>query len=498
MLLARLVETSVAVAATSRRLEKIERLGSFLKQLRPDEVPIAVSYLSGEMPQGKVGIGYRTLAGVPGSPAIIPTIELTELDQALDGLAKARGRQLGELLYGIMSKATEAERRFLSALLTGELRQGALEGIMLDAVSRAAGIPIEKVRRAVMMAGGLAAVAEAVFVSGESGLARFCLRLFQPLQPMLAQTAEDVSAALSDLGEAALEFKLDGARVQVHRAGDEVRVFTRGFNEVTAAVPEIVEATLALPVREIILDGEALSLQKDGRPQPFQMTMRRFGRKLEVDRVRAELPLSPFWFDVLYLNGGDLLDESQQRRFAELARLAPETSLIPHARVADVREGEEFLRRSLDSGHEGIMAKAPSAPYAAGARGQSWLKIKRAHTLDLVVLAAEWGSGRRKGWLSNLHLGAVDTEKGGFAMLGKTFKGLTDEVLAWQTQELLKIEIARDSYTVYVEPKLVVEIAFNDVQISPTYESGHALRFARVKRYRTDKLASDADTFATV
>jgi DNA ligase-1 len=286
--------------------------------------------------------------------------------------------------------------------------------------------------------------------------------------------------------------------VQVHRSGDEVKIFSRSLNDVTAAVPEVVEAVRAIPATDFILDGEVLSLMPDGRPQPFQVTARRFGRKLDLDRLRAELPLTPFWFDLLYLNGQPVLDEPQSRRFSELAALAPAAMLVPHLSTADRERAEEFLRAALHQGHEGVMAKAASAPYAAGARGASWLKIKKAHTLDLVILAAEWGSGRRQGWLSNLHLGARDTEKGGFAMLGKTFKGLTDEMLAWQTEQFLKAEIGRDGRTVFIEPKFVAEIAFNDIQASPRYVSGLALRFARVKRYRPDKSPADADTFQTV
>jgi DNA ligase-1 len=337
-----------------------------------------------------------------------------------------------------------------------------------------------------------------VLEKGEAGLAEYDVKLFRPVQPMLAQSAEDVEEALGDLGEAALEFKLDGARVQVHKSGDDVMVFTRALNDVTAAVPEVVEAVRALPARELILDGEVLSLKPDGRPQAFQTTMRRFGRKLDLDRMRAELPLSPFWFDLIYLDGGHLLNEPQSRRFAALADLAPASFVVPHALTADPVKAQEFLENALERGHEGIMAKSPGAVYATGARGRNWLKVKHVHTLDLVILAAEWGSGRRRGWLSNLHLGARDTEKGGFAMLGKTFKGLTDEMLAWQTQEFLKIEIGRDGHTVHIEPKLVAEIAFNEIQISPRYASGLALRFARVKRYRTDKTAAESDTYQTV
>jgi DNA ligase-1 len=337
-----------------------------------------------------------------------------------------------------------------------------------------------------------------VLEEGEAGLSRFDIQLFRPVQPMLAQTAEDVTQALQELDEAALEYKFDGARVQAHKSGNDVIVFSRRLNDVSAAVPEIVEAVRGLPARDLILDGEVLSLDERGRPHPFQITMRRFGRKLEVDRMAREQPVVPFWFDLIYLNGSRLMDEPQARRFAALTEFVPPETVVPHLVTANAEQAEDFLHEALQRGHEGVMAKATGAGYAAGARGQSWLKIKQPRTLDLVILAAEWGHGRRQGWLSNLHLGARDTAKGGFAMLGKTFKGLTDEMLAWQTQKLLKLELARDSYTVYVEPKLVVEIAFNEIQLSPRYASGLALRFARVKRYRTDKSAEEADTFETV
>ncbi len=502
MLLAQLVDTSQKVGATTKRLAKIDLLATLLRQLRLDEVEIAVPHLSGAIRQGRIGIGYAALQESGSPPASIATLELTDVDAALDAFTKIRGkgaeRQRAESLSGLFNRATEPERHFLKRLLIGELRQGALEGIMLEALAKAAGAAPDRVRRAAMFAGDASLIARSLLEHGEAGLAQYDVQLFRPVQPMLAQSAEDVEDALSEMGEAALEFKMDGARVQVHKSGDRVVVFSRALNDVTAAVPEVVEAARALPASDLILDGEVIGLQPDGRPQPFQVTMRRFGRKLEVERMRAELPLRPFWFDLMYLNGGHMLDEPQATRFGALAELAPAADLIPHSTTSDVLKAGAFLASSLNQGHEGIMAKATNAPYAAGARGQSWLKIKQARTLDLVILAAEWGNGRRQGWLSNLHLGARDTEKGGFAMLGKTFKGLTDEMLAWQTQELLKIEIARDSYTVYVEPKLVAEIAFNEIQASTRYVSGLALRFARVKRYRSDKSAADSDTFETV
>ena len=496
MLFSQLVETSRAIAATTKRLEKTDLLVNLLKQLRPDEVETAVAFLSGGARQGRVGIGYAAIRAARTHPAEQPTLSILDVDRALDLMSQDRGGR--ELLNRLFAQATESEQSFLTGLLGGELRQGALEGIMLDAVAKAAGISADRIRRAAMLGGGVAAIATKVLSQGESGLHAFDVQLFRPVQPMLAQTAEDVEDAIGQLGEAALEYKFDGARVQAHKSGDDVRIYSRQQNDVSAAIPEIVEAVRALPAHDLILDGEVLSLDPEGRAQPFQVSMRRFGRKLNVDQLKDELPMSPFWFDLLYLNGAPIIDEPQSRRFTELSRLAPEPTLVPHLLTADQSKAEEFLRQALERGNEGVMAKSPASNYAAGARGQNWLKIKQARTLDLVILAAEWGNGRRRGWLSNLHLGARDTEKGGFAMLGKTFKGLTDEMLAWQTQEFLKIEIARDSYAVYLQPKIVAEIAFNEIQVSTRYPSGLALRFARVKRYRPDKSAAAADTFETV
>jgi DNA ligase-1 len=502
MLFAAVVDTSRRVSETSRRLEKIDLLAALLRQLDPEEVEIVVAFLSGYTRQGRIGIGYATLRAAASEVAEASALQIHELDRALTELAAVEGvgseGRRRELLHGLLARATAPEQQFLGALLLGEIRQGALEGIMVEALAKASGIASAEVRRAVMMAGDIVRVARTALESGAEGLARYDIQLFRPVQPMLAQTSEDVEEALDELGEAALEYKVDGARVQVHRSGDEVRIFSRALNNVTAAVPEIVEAVLALPASDLILDGEVISLTPEGRPQPFQVTARRFNRKLDLDRMRVELPLSPFWFDLVYLNGQSLLDEAQSRRFGALTEISPPAALIPHTLTADAERAAEFVHQALAHGHEGVMAKSAASPYAAGARGQSWLKIKRPHTLDLVILAAEWGSGRRKGWLSNLHLGARDTGKGGFAMLGKTFKGLTDEMLAWQTEQFLKEEVGRDAHTVYVAPKFVAEIAFNDIQISPRYASGLALRFARVKRYRVDKRVEDADTLETV
>jgi DNA ligase-1 len=502
MLLASIVEASRQVSETTKRLEKTAHLAVLLKQLSAEEIEPAVAFLSGTLRQGRMGVGYATLHAAMPEAATTPSLEILQVDRLFDQLAGVKGsgaEQRKRFLLGeIFRHATREEQQFLFRLIGGELRQGALEGIMLEALAKATNIPAERIRRAAMMAGGSAAIAKAVFEKGEPGLAQFDIQLFRPVQPMLAQSAEDVGTALAELGEAALEYKLDGARIQVHKSADLVAVYSRGANEVTAAVPEVVAAARALPARELILDGEVLSLTPDGRPQPFQVSMRRFGRKLDVARLAAELPMTPFWFDLIQLDGAPLVDEPQSRRFSELVRLAPAKNVIPQLTTGDAQRAEDFLARALECGHEGIMAKAVGSAYAAGARGQSWLKIKQARTLDLVVLAAEWGNGRRRGFLSNLHLGARDTEKGGFAMLGKTFKGLTDEMLVWQTAQLLKLEVARDKYTVYVQPKLIAEVAFNEIQVSPRYVSGLSLRFARVKRYRADKTAAEADTFLAV
>lgn len=369
---------------------------------------------------------------------------------------------------------------------------------MVDAISKAADLPVSAVRRAVMLAGNSAAVAHAALTEGRAGLRHFALNLMTPIKPMLAQPAQDTAQAIDSLGQAALEYKLDGARVQVHKVKQDVRAFTRNLNDVTSSVPELVEAVGALPAARLVLDGEAMAFHQNGWPQPFQVTMRRFGRRLNVEQMRRTLPLSVFFFDCLHLDGDDLIDRRAQERAAILADTVPGSCRVPRLETDDSVAADRFLQEALEHGHEGMMAKALDAPYEAGRRGSSWLKIKPAHTLDLVVLAAEWGSGRRKGWLSNLHLGARDPRSGGFVMLGKTFKGLTDQMLEWQTKKLLTLDIGREDYVVHVRPQLVVEIVFNELQDSSHYPGGLALRFARVKRYREDKQAQDADTIDTV
>ena len=505
MLLHDLVDTSRRVAETSGRLAKIELLAALLARTAPDEIETAIAFLSGALPHGRIGVGYATLQAARRQPAVdAPRLELGAVVAALQRLAATTGpgsvlakkQVLGELFASAMAE----EQEFLLRLLTGELRQGALEGLVAEAVARAAGQDADAIRRATMVAGDLSAVARAALTEGAAGLAGFRVRVFRPLQPMLAQAADDVRDALARLGggEAAFEYKLDGARIQVHKSVDQVRVFSRQLNDVTQAVPEVVEVARRLALREAILDGEAIALRADGTPLPFQVTMRRFGRKLDVDGLRAELPLSSFFFDILYADGTLLLDEPYRRRFAALAATVPASTLVARLVTADPHEAAAFFERAIAAGQEGLMAKALDAHYDAGARGAAWLKVKPAHTLDLVVLAAEWGHGRRHGRLSNIHLGARDPTGGAFVMLGKTFKGMTDAVLEWQTGKLLELEARRAGHVVYVRPELVVEVAFNGIQTSPTYPGGLALRFARVVRYRPDKTATEADTIDTV
>ena len=440
---------------------------------------------------------------MPSGPAIGEPLTLAGLDESLAELAKEKGAGSAERrargLRALLERTDDAGRRFLFELLTGEVRQGALDGLVLEAIALAAGLPPDEVRQAAMFAGNIGEVARAALEEGAAGLGRFSLRLLSPVAPMLASPAGDAEEALERLGEAAFEYKLDGARLQVHRAGDEVRVFTRHLQDVTARVPEVVEWARALPVREAVVEGEALALRPDGRPRPFQETMRRLGRKLEIEAARRDVPLSSFFFDCLYLEGeGALVARPYAERIERLRRIVAPESLLPRVVTGDPEEAERFFARAVEAGHEGLMAKSLSAPYAAGQRGFHWLKLKPHHTLDLVVLAVERGSGRRQRWLSNLHLGARDAESGQFVMLGKTFKGLTDELLEWQTQALTALQVETDGWVVRVRPELVVEIAFSDVQESKRYPAGLALRFARVRRYRPEKPAAEADTLQAV
>lgn len=498
-----LVQLTARVRETTRKNEKITLIADFFKQTAGPETALCASYLTGTLPQGKIGIGGRligTALSIESEPH--SSLTLQEVDACFQKMAEERGagsagRKMAAL-QRLLQQADPDERRFLAQLLMGELRQGALEGLVLEAIAKAAALPAPEVRQAMMFSGNIGEVARVALEEGGVGLRRFSLRLFSPVAPMLAQTADTVDEAIERLSEAGFEFKLDGARIQVHKGGEAVKIFTRQLQEVTDRLPEIVEWTRALPVAEIILEGEAIALRPDGTPLPFQMTMRRFGRMKNVEAMRREIPLTTFFFDCLYREGRSLLSLPYRKRFENLSEVIPPDALIPQIITADREEAARFQRRALEAGHEGLMAKGLAAPYTAGQRGSYWLKLKRAKTLDLVILAAEWGNGRRSGWLSNLHLGARDPESGQFIMLGKTFKGLTDEMLQWQTEKFLAMETARDAWTVYLRPELVVEVAFSDVQASPRYPAGMALRFARVKRYRPDKPADEADTIQTV
>ena len=498
-----LAETSGRVAASSSRLAKVRVLAECLAAVPPEDVAIAVLHLSGVLPQGRIGIGYRALQTAAAQPpAEAPVLEIATVDAMLESLADTKGAGSGArraaLLAQLFGAATEPEQDFLVRLLAGELRQGALDGIMIDSIALAAKLPAARVRGAAMYAPGLGRLAAVALAEGEAGLGQFRLRLFDPVVPMLAQTAADVGEALRELPQPVqFEWKMDGARIQVHKAGDEVRIYSRRLNEVTDAAPEVVEVVRALPARELVLDGEVIALQSNGRPHDFQATMKRFGRRLNVEQLRAELPLTAFFFDCLYHDGASIIDAAAAERF-EVLRSAVGELTAPRIVSSDAAHADSFMKESLAAGHEGVVAKALNAPYEAGRRGASWLKVKSATTLDLVVLAAEWGHGRRHGWLSNLHLGARDPQNGGFVMLGKTFKGMTDEMLQWQTREFLARETHRDEWTVYVRPELIVEIAFDDIQSSPRYPGGLALRFARVKGYRPDKRLDEADTIDTV
>ncbi|TNE90741.1 MAG: ATP-dependent DNA ligase [Deltaproteobacteria bacterium] len=501
-----LVETFHAVRATRSRKRKTGLLAELLASVERSHAVLACHWLSGELPQGKIGVGFAMLRDLelpePPDESQLGTSAVDAVFSNIDGISGtgSKARRVAALT-ALFAEATTAERQFLGMLLVGELRQGALDGVMVEAVAEATELDPALVRRAYMLTGSLPEVARAALLGGEAAVAAFKVEVFRPLMPMLAQTAASPEEVLGD-GKVLFDHKLDGVRVQAHKDGHRVRLFSRHLRELTGSAPEVVELVRSLPAERLILDGEALALGPDG-PMPFQTTMRRFGRKLDVAKMRAELPLTPVFFDVLLHDDRELLDVPLTERLDVLDALLPEAHRMPRLHTADLAEADAFYEDAIDGGHEGIMAKDPTSTYAAGARGRAWRKIKATHTLDLVVLGAEWGSGRRQGWLSNLHLGARDADgevgdPGDFVMLGKTFKGLTDALLAWQTEALLARETHRNEWQVFARPELVVEIAFNDVQRSPQYPGGVALRFARVKRYREDKRAEDADTLATV
>ena len=501
--LAEIVEASRDVAATRSRKQKTERLARLLAALEPGEVRAGVGFLCGELRQGKLGVGYRTLQQLQQQTADVePTVTVAELDATFQQLSELSGKgsagRRDQLLRGLFARLSVGERDFVARLMVGELRQGALEALVVDALGLTTHISAAVLRRAMLFAGDATEVAVLALTGGEAALATLSIELFRPLRPMLAQTAKDVADAVARLSPCIFEQKLDGARIQVHRSAERVAIYSRHGNEVTEALPEVVELVRSLNAQTLVLDGEALALRPDGRPQPFQVTMRRFGRKLDVEAIGRTLPLSAFFFDCLYLNGSVLVEQSNEQRWAALCRAVPEAARVVRVAVDSAEHGEAIMQASLKSGHEGVVAKSLASAYEAGRRGAGWLKLKPAPTLDLVVLAAEWGSGRRKGLLSNLHLGARDPETGGFVMLGKTFKGLTDATLAWQTQKLRELATTETDWVVHVRPELVVEIAFDGLQKSPHYPGGMALRFARVRRYREDKSASEADSIGFV
>lgn len=502
MLVADVARVSEEVGAVSARTAKTRLISALLAQAGADAdlVSIVVSWLSGDLPQRQIGVGWAALKSLP-SPAVEPSLTVRGVDAVFGQVKTVAGKgsqtRRAELLREVFGAATEVEQTFLRRLLGGELRQGALIGVMADAVAAASGVPAPEVRRAAMLGGALPVVAAAALSGGAEALTRFTLTVGTPVGPMLAQTATGVQAALDKLGGTAVfEAKLDGARVQIHRDGAQVSVYTRSLDDVTDRLPEVVAAALALPVRTLIADGEAIALRPDGRPDRFQVTASRFGKRTGRD---AEASLSVFFFDLLHVDGEDLLDLPTSERLSRLDRIVPAQQRVDRLLSADANDAQAFLDATLAAGHEGVMAKSPIAPYEAGRRGAGWLKVKPVHTLDLVVLAVEWGSGRRTGKLSNIHLGALDPATGGFVMLGKTFKGMTDEMLAWQTERFTQLaDGPTDSYVVNLRPEQVVEIAFDGVQGSTRYPGGMALRFARVLRYRDDKTPAEADTIETV
>ena len=570
VLLSEIVSTSAGVAGTSGRKAKIEQIAELLARVPVDEVCVAVAFLSGDLTQRQIGVGYAALMGLPDSsspwfgssrqadsgpgqepasasaaalaevvaeeeahtaPASQACLNLTETDAAFEEIGALAGpgsqARRRELLASLVGRATESERQFLVRLIAGDLRQGALEGVMTDAVAKAAGAPPAEVRRAHQLRGSLAEVAKAALGAAAHGdadeviaaLRAFTLRVGQPVRPMLAASAPSLEAAFEKISPAALEWKIDGIRIQIHRDGERVRVFSRTLDDITHRVPEIVTMALELRVSAAVIDGEAVALRQDGRPHPFQVTAARAASQSSPSpgRVRgatlgavrgspqAHVPLTAFLFDLLHVDGEDLIDLAEGDRFARLAAIAPADALIPRLITADPAEGADFFAEALARGHEGVVVKSVDSAYGAGRRGGDWIKVKPRTTLDLVILGAEWGHGRRTGWLSNLHLGARDPETGGFVMLGKTFKGLTDAMLTWQTERLLALaeqpqarSDARPFGEVKVRPELVAEIAFDGVQASRRYPGGVTLRFARVLRYREDKKAAEADTIDMV
>ena len=501
MLLADIVATSGAVRATRSRKAKLASLASCLRAAGADEIPVATSYLAGTIRQERLDVGWRTVQHLDCPAAGAPLLQLLQVHEALDRIAVASGAgsrtAKTDELTRLFSAATADEQHFLRGLILGELRQGALQGIVAQAIAEAWTVPADAVQRAWMLTGDLGVVAATAAEGGQAALAEFHLTLFRPVHPMLAQTSETAAEGVTAFGRALVDYKLDGARIQVHRDGADVRVYTRNLREVTARLPDVVDVARSLEVSSVVLDGEVIGLQPDGKPHPFQKTMSRFGSDLVGD-APAGVVLTPVFFDCLLCEGEDLLDEPLEKRRAQLHRVVPVAHRAPGEVIDNPDDAEAIFSAALRDGHEGVVIKDPASPYAAGRRGGAWRKVNPNDTLDLVVLGVEWGSGRRQGWLSNLHLGARDPDNGGFVMLGKTFKGMTDEMLEWQTKRFLELETHRDGHVVYLRPEQVVEVAIDGVQTSTRYPGGVALRFARVKSYRDDKPAEEADTIDRV
>lgn len=497
MLFAELAIVSQRLAATPKRSEKTALLADLLRHLSPSEITAAVGFLTGTPRQGRIGVGWATLSDVRVAPAASPRWSIGDVDEAVDRLAAIGGSGVvaarRELLAGLLADMTPAEQELFVRVIGGELRHGALDGVMTDAVAKASGVPVAAVRRGAMLSGDLAAAAHAALTGGNDAVAAIGLTPLHPVLPMLAATSAGVAEALAGTGVASVEWKLDGARIQAHRRAGEVRLFTRNLNDVSDRLGGVVDVVAALPGGDLVLDGEVLGLDADGAPRRFQDTMGDFG----ADAPGRGAGLTPFFFDVLHVGGSSVVDEPLAMRRELLVATVPATARLPSIVTADAAEAEAFLDRAVAAGHEGVMVKSIDSPYDAGRRGGAWRKVKPVHTLDLVVIAVEWGHGRRSGWLSNLHLSALGAD-GAFVMVGKTFKGLTDELLRWQTAELQARAIATDGHVVHVRPELVVEIALDGVQVSSRYPGGVALRFARVRRYRLDKAPHEADTIERV
>jgi DNA ligase 1 len=502
VLLSTLAEAWAELSATRSRNAKRAVLAAVLAEAVPDDIAIVVSYLGGSLRQRRTGLGYRSLQSVP-APATSATLSVLEVDAAFARMAELAGVGSASARAGLaedlFARATRAEQGLLRGLVFGELRQGAQDSLVQDGLAQAYGVPVATVRRAAMLLSSTTAAAQLLIEGGERALEQVGLQIGTPIQPMLAAAAVDVTEAAERIGlPAVADVKLDGIRVQVHRQGAAVRIFTRSLDEITPRLPEVVAAVQGLPAEAVVLDGEVLALREDGRPEAFQVTAARTASSTDVAGVSSRTPLRVYFFDLLHVDGHDLLDAPLHERHEAMTSLLPPELLVSRRAVTSTDELAGVFTQAVADGYEGLVVKRTSAPYAAGRREASWIKIKPRHTFDLVVTAVEWGSGRRQGWLSNLHLAARDPETGGLVMLGKTFKGLTDDLLAWQTTHFLALEQRRDSYTVYVEPTTVVEIACDGLQVSRRYPGGVALRFARVLRYREDKSAEDADTIETV